>query len=66
VLDTTDADEGLYIVVAATPTASAAQFFTVNVNQRVRDLVWDGPIFPVPAGIAFSERWLLPLVSRPD
>jgi len=66
VLDTTGTDEGLYIVVAATPTVSAAQFFTVEANQRVREPVSDGPIFPVPAGIAFFERWLLPLVSRPD
>jgi hypothetical protein len=66
VLDTTGADEGLYVVVAATPTALAAQFFIVDANQRVRDPVGDGPIFPVPAGSAFSERWLLPLVSRPD
>ena len=63
ILSTANADEGAYIVTASVnPTASAR--FILDADESVRPQEGVGPIFDVPAGIAFTEFFFLPIVMR--
>jgi hypothetical protein len=61
-LDTAYAEEGLYIVVTQADSVAAAERFVLATDQPLRDPMGDGPIFPVPYNIAFSNQQRLPIV----
>ena len=63
ILSTANADEGGYVVTASVnPTASAR--FTLDADEPVRPLEGESPIFEVPAGIAFTEFFFLPILHN--
>jgi hypothetical protein len=63
-LSTDLAGEGVYFVEAAASGKKAAVSFRLNNNAPLRPQEGVGPIFPVPAGIAFDSFMLLPVVWR--
>jgi len=68
-LDTSGAEEGLYIIVAQTQTASDNEHFVLDANELVRlphELPWakDAPTFIVPNDCAFTHQLFLPMIVR--
>ncbi len=61
VLDTTNADTGLYQVTAIA-NRSATVTLTLNTDAPLRPQEGDGPIVTVPPGIAWQEFLFLPIV----
>ena len=63
ILSTANTDEGAYVVTASVnPTASAR--FILDADDPVRPQEGEGPIFEVPAGVAFTEFVFLPIIMR--
>jgi len=63
-LDTTNADEGLYIVVVQTPGVTTSEYFRLDANEPLRQPINTGPTFMIPAGIAFISQQFLPAVMK--
>jgi hypothetical protein len=64
-LETAEAEEGHYVVtVTVNPKASVS--FALAADQPLRPLMGSGPIFAVPAGIAFDHVVNLPLILRSE
>ena len=60
-LDTEYADEGLHIVIVQAQWITTKEFFILDSNEPVREplrrpVFDEAPIFPVPAGIAFTSQ----------
>lgn len=63
-LSTGDADEGEYVMtMEVNPQASVS--FTIDADAPVRPQEGTGTVVTVPPGLAFEERVLLPMVTRP-
>lgn len=68
-LDTAQANEGLYIVLAGTQSVVCTEIFLLDSNEplrkRIQGPVFDeAPVFLVPAEIAFTSQLFLPFVLR--
>jgi hypothetical protein len=63
-LDTANADEGLYIVHVQTPGLEKTEFFKLDASQPVRQPINIGPELMIPAGIGFTHQQCLPVVMR--
>jgi predicted outer membrane repeat protein len=62
-LSTANADEGTYFVTAAV-NPSAVVRFILSSDELTRPQEGSGPVFDVPAGIAYTESVFLPIVMR--
>ena len=68
-LDTTDANEGLYIVTAQTQSVVTRESFFLDSQEPVREPntgpIFDtAPVFLVPVDIAFTSQSFLPLIIK--
>lgn len=62
-LSTSQADEGYYLVMT-TVNPSSAVAFVLNAAAPLRAQAGSGPIFNVPAGLAFNNILYLPIIAR--
>jgi hypothetical protein len=62
-LSTANAGEGAYFVTAAV-NPSAGTRFILSSDEPTRPQEGSGPVFDVPAGIAYTESVFLPIVLR--
>jgi hypothetical protein len=63
-LDTANAEEGIYIVHVQTPGLEKTEFFRLDASQSVRQPINSGPKLMMPAGIGFTHQHWLPVVMR--
>jgi hypothetical protein len=68
-LDTTQANEGLYIVTSQTHSVTRNESFVLDSNEPVREpltgtLYVDAPIFLIPPNIAYTSQSFLPLITK--
>jgi hypothetical protein len=63
-LDTSNADDGLYMVHVQTPGLEKTEYFKLEANQPLRQPINTGPRFMIPAGSAFTNQKLLPVIRR--
>jgi hypothetical protein len=63
-LKTSNAENGLYMVHVQTPGLERTEFFKLDPNEPVRQPINSGPEYTIPAGIAFTNQELLPVVMR--
>jgi hypothetical protein len=63
-LNTKDAEDGLYMVHVQTPDLEKTEFFRLDPNEPLRQPINSGPEYMIPAGIDFTKQELLPAVLR--
>jgi hypothetical protein len=59
-LNTKDAEEGVYMVHVQTPGMEKTESFRLDPDEPLRPPINPGPEFMIPAGIAFTNQELLP------
>ena len=69
-LNTTYANEGLYIVTAQTQSVVASESYSLDSQAPVREPITGpifdtAPVFSVPVNIAFTSQLFLPLIKLP-
>ena len=65
-LDTTHADEGLYLLITRAQPVTVGAYFILDADQPLREPIGDGAIFPVPCCIAFTSQQLMPFVANQE
>ncbi len=63
-LDTKDAEDGIYMVHVQTPGLEKTESFRLDPSEPIRQPIISGPKYTIPAGIAFKNQELLPAVMR--